>query len=532
MVKTIILLLLPFLATAQTVINTASVTKMLYPATTTVLLEGDYIYVRTSYNETQDLVRYAYRLTGTTFPIDFSNVEIIADTTANTAVDYIAGETVVAASDDAAPLHINGTYIGGNHACSDVRVVTATAHGKTTADVGSKWVDGAARYYFIVKIVNANSLWFMSEDLTSGDIWSHNTDITGNLTHVSGATNTGTITVGSYTGGQLSPAIKNRTLTVLLNGKDVVTTGLHTCNFVDIVENYDIIDPSSTVLYLSTHIGETDLTKGDTVVGNEIRYRFNDNGTCVIKHDWTAYKAVNLNYMGFTQAVPMSIATHPNRKMLLPRSLTISDGVTPRDFKTLVDWTTAPATSLNFTSAYWQDAGFPPERAIEYVADGSTLYHGFAHGYSPIEGVGSSVNRVANVNNAWFLYPTLKSYPRGIDNKIHPVAAGTQKTAYVYRSYFDASVAAIESKSAEYQVENESTFLHFSDWHSTGADTLSIGERFNNSTVETIYSDGITIVSSKVSNGQIPIVVNTAPAYVCLKLKLNFPNLLTTRKIF
>ena len=53
------------------------------------------------------------------------------------------------------PFTINGLYIGANHG-SQGRKVTASAHGKTSADIGSVWVDEAGKRYDLLRIIDAN----------------------------------------------------------------------------------------------------------------------------------------------------------------------------------------------------------------------------------------------------------------------------------------------------------------------------------------------------------------------------------------
>ncbi len=507
------------LATSLTSQTAGTIIDSLYSGIS-VLKSGSSIYVRSPYNSTQDLVHVLGYSTGS--QINLGARVVPKSSSINLSV-YSAAEVINSGSDDAAPISVNGTYIGANHGCSDLRVVTATAHGKTTADVGSKWRDAASKDFFLVKIVNANDLWFLSVDTSSsGDIWKHVLTITGNLTHVSGATNTGTITVASYVGGQMMPAIKNCTNQYLLDGKKPITAdGIYYGQFLDIINNYDIVDPSSAALYLSTHIGTTDLTQGDTFVGQKIVHRIDKWGTVLIMNDVVFYKTANLGYFGFTQVSPLSTATYPNRKFYYPRTLPVSDGATSWDFRTLRDFTTFPAAALNFTSAFWETSGFVPERAIEYIANGSNLIHGFAHGFVPTLGVGDSIQRFASVNNAGFIFTSGKNYPFGIDTKIgSPVTAGTWKSAVAYRRYFDASANSLGKKSSLYYYTVGSETFVYVDYHTTvKGDKVSLPAELRGKKISVVYKSSNLTINSQFSTDGIFISMPTGSyGFVCLKL--------------
>lgn len=527
---TIIILCLPLFLLGQSVVGVTELNlPETYQNTMTVLKSGNTAYVRSKYDANRDIVQIM-TLNGV---CNFQNVRVIANTAPNTTVAYAAGELVMTGGDDATPNNFNNTYIGGNHGCSDVREVVSTGHGKTSIDVGSRWVDGASRTYYLVKIVSVNALWFMGEDLTPGDIWSFNTVITGNLTHVSGATNTSTINVGSYAGSQLVPAVKNVQNLVLLNGKTSISSdGLYAANFVDVINNYDIIDPSSIVSYLSSHIGQTDFTKGDSVVGNAIRYRFDDKGGCKIYHDLTYHKEVNIGYMGFIQVGALPRITWPDLRMYIPRTVPMTLGGTPYDFTTIEDWSTPMPGDVLLGSSRWADS-YPPERVIEYISDGDNVKHGFSHGYNPLHGIGSLSNRASLVDYAWYFYSSNKSYPHGIDSKLGNIPAGTNYKGWAYRCWFPAN--QIGNKSSFYEVDENNDILFFVDYHTTVTnDTISIPAKWQGYEVGTVYkSANLTINHTNVQAYGVTCTVSSGSyAYACLRLKKRNPNLIKTSKIF
>ena len=106
-----------------------------------------------------------------------------------------------------------------------VHQVTKTAHDKAFVDVGSKWSNGT-REYTLLRIVDANTLWFISDNTGTSTQWVYNTTSTaGNtLTHVSGATNTSSILVATDTITQLYCAVNDHVKKVTVDGYKPITT--------------------------------------------------------------------------------------------------------------------------------------------------------------------------------------------------------------------------------------------------------------------------------------------------------------------
>ena len=120
-------------------------------------------------------------------------------------------------SDDIAPISVGSSYVGGNHGWNVVRL-TAAAHGKTTADLGSTWSDGS-RTYTLLRVVDPATLIlsFAHTVDASGRVAVGGTLPQATLTHVAGATNTASLSIaGGRTFDQLRPSSHSRTVTINL----------------------------------------------------------------------------------------------------------------------------------------------------------------------------------------------------------------------------------------------------------------------------------------------------------------------------
>lgn len=209
---------------------------------------GTLYAIRTAFDSRYDLLQYmnAGRTNGgAAGPLNFGSTApyLFDPTTADAKV--VGAKAIISpcydTSDDAAPVQFNGnSYLGGNHGCSQCLALSAKAHGKTAEDVGSEWTDGASQKWYIVQIIDGDTLLMMSQNMGSGDIWSFATAINGNsLTHSQGATHTGTISITASRTSSLVPGISNWKFTVLLDGRYAPTdNGTYACTSVDFVESY------------------------------------------------------------------------------------------------------------------------------------------------------------------------------------------------------------------------------------------------------------------------------------------------------
>ncbi|MCA0388460.1 MAG: hypothetical protein LCH52_08195 [Bacteroidetes bacterium] len=393
-----------------------------------VLKSGTNIYVRSHFNETKDVViQYGINGAGTNENIGIQNTYLIDKAAADTTTAYTAGTIIHSAGDDICPWYTQNTgYIGANHGFNTAKV-TVASHDKTTADVGSLWTDGVRQWY-LADIINSTSLHFSCK--TSGSPWTATSSITGStLTHVSGATNTSTVTITAQELLQAEPITLNRDKKYLLDGKYDLTDGVvGYADFFDIVDLYDMVDPSTIIISYPVN-----WSNGSAWVRNKITYRFGNYGSTVVNYTAEILRPLNLGYMGFIQSAKMTKGSYDKVFAYMPKVLT-NNGY---DLKAIIDFTSNPSVPLNYTDTYLESASNPPDRLIEFLGDNDgTKRVGYAHGYNIVYGHGKSASRDANNANQWNIHTSSKSYPHCIDN-LGNISAGTVFQVIAYRQYFD-----------------------------------------------------------------------------------------------
>lgn len=418
---------------------------------TTVCVDAIYAYIRTKWNSTLDLVQQVQYGTTTSFNNNVVNpysVKTIPATTLdeNTITAYSTGTLIVNHVDDAAPCNYNLTYIGANHGAYIVHQATVAGHGKTVVDVGSRWTQGL-NTFTIMRIVDANTLWLVSQNI-GATYWQFVTSSQSGLTftHLSGATNSTAFTPITSSLTQLYPAIKNQVKTIRLDGRVPVTTsGVYKCEFVDIVNTYEICNPVSVIAYVQSVVGSAtqppfDHTSVTTDMRVVLTYRYASNGSCSINSMYQTKSQLRMGYIGGTQALPLSY-TGKSLYQYVPKLLPIVGTLKTWNL-TAVEDITSQIETLNFTNAVWADSNNPPDRMVQFVSTGSVKNHGMVIGYGLQRGYGRpSIRKSTSQSNAGFLNAsTRKMYPYLINDSSFAsslIPANTVINATVYRSIYN-----------------------------------------------------------------------------------------------
>ncbi len=125
-----------------------------------VIKNGHLVYIRSYFSQDQDIV-ISMQDTGTNGQITFGHTRLVPTTLPTDAASFEKVTLFHGCGDDATPWNLNGTFIGGNHGCSDARELTAKNHGLTVKDIGSEWTDEAATKFYIIKIATADKIWIL-----------------------------------------------------------------------------------------------------------------------------------------------------------------------------------------------------------------------------------------------------------------------------------------------------------------------------------------------------------------------------------
>ena len=421
-------------------------------------------------------------------------------------------------ADDITPAQYNNTFIGGNHGDSDCRAITANAHGKTAQDIGSIWGIGEKRYT-LVGVPDANTLWFIGDNTLQYPLFTfENAGLVGGatLTHISGATNTQSISIGSSSLHQWKAACIS-SVSVFADDTPVVGSGEYAFNKLKICENYDVLNPASVVEKIREGVGtftETPnpntFTNADKVARHSIVYEFDGAAEWRIATTFLAYQDINIVYFGYTQQGPLS----GTLKQYIPKALPISNGQETVDFRTVVSYDSVPQT-MTLTSSYWENPLLPPDRWVQKSGD-IVLHSGYLFNY----GVGGN-NRKDSISRAIELNASRKLYPHGIDTKL-TVNAGDGYSAVVWRSYKDVAGFNNNGIISVNVFEYAGDCYIYGDFNATGIYAIEIPPKFVGRTVDVFEKRDNVELLTPLSNSTILVKVTTGTpmyGYIVAKIK-------------
>jgi hypothetical protein len=337
----------------------------------------------------------------------------------------IGGNFLHDTTDDITPIRTFYT-VGANHGyfCTEI-----TASGKTTADVGSIWTDGTNEWT-LVKVVGDVLTLIPDYKETSG-VYSAVTlsNPTTDLTHVSGATNTASISVVSASSEQLYPSINEIAVKYILDGEEITEDGDYYGEELQIKENYNIMDYQSIVDWSQANVGQTYTNgniEGSAKISNTFTYR--KGLKCTTSHSLKVLKKISVGKCGFLQSVPLDLSGY-TRKRFMP-NVTVKEGM---DFPNGVDLD-AYNTSLNFYNADLINSTIPPSHYVDWLYDGSSnKKYGFSLGYIVDKTNSKNADRVANATSYWDMRNTKKSYPVAIEGMT--LQAGEYLSFMGFRNY-------------------------------------------------------------------------------------------------
>ncbi|MBE6917952.1 MAG: hypothetical protein E7470_08660 [Ruminococcaceae bacterium] len=329
------------------------------------------------------------------------------------------------AHDDICPLAINGTFVGGNHGMDCVDVITAPAHGKTKEDIGSVWLDSKDRTYCLVKIPNANTLWFvMFDDASMARGIMGCGEPQGMLRHQQNAMHTEDVIIEAWAEGQLRPCYNHYQMRLFVDGKrvDPYQDLVQECRCVSVEKEYDVIYVPAMLQMLMDRVGKNDNASMHAEQIREryvrvcVRYDFHDNGSTSVYVSYQFAKDVELRYLGLVQS--MTVNDVPFAYAYVPDTV----------YETPVQQ--QATTTIRFEKDAWNDTGKVPYRYYQFkdeaCRDGMALVYDRSYGW------GSNETRLANVTYAgWYNHRTRKQYPAFISGG--KLKAGTQVDGFAAR---------------------------------------------------------------------------------------------------
>lgn len=338
----------------------------------------------------------------------------------------IGGVLVHSTPDDITPIR-TFTTVGANHGYTTVVIVTMSGHGKVTADLGSIWTDGVTQY----TLLNISG-----NDLTFGCPYTVINGVTSSiyvapiapLTHVSGATNTGTVSITTLASSpQLYPSINNISVSYLVDGKEITVDGTYYGKEVQIVEKYNVMDYKAIIDYAQGNIGvsyKNNNVEGVVTLTNV--FIFTNRLKCTTSHTLNALKKVTLANCGFLQSSVFSPAGL-TRKRFMPNVLPKSGF----DFASGIDLDTY-ATSLLFGASDLQNPSIPPSHYTDWAYLSGVRKYGFTMGYIVDKTNSKNSDRLANTSTFWDMRSSKKSYPVALQGTLN---AGDYRNFEGFRNY-------------------------------------------------------------------------------------------------
>ncbi|MBQ4098391.1 MAG: hypothetical protein IJC72_03685 [Clostridia bacterium] len=443
----------------------------------------------TSLNEEYDIVHQFRHMDGGAVtannPVEFHTVSIKNKVTGQ-------GTYIAQASDEASPCQVNSDFIGGNHGQADAILVYSPAHGKTVSDVGAIYKDQNGVKFTLVRVQNEDYLLFISENVgESVTKYKFVRTITGNLDYIANGADTNGIKIVEQTERTyLSSAIrhKQRKLVGYIDGKPRTVESTLECDYAEIIEEYDIINPATVAPALTNERPNGGYTKtinlsdfGEPMVNHKMTYRFTPDGAVLCDFEVTA--------LGDTVLERFFAVMHQGFHNLyggvnhryIPKLKTFTTDEGTFDFSVPYPLSGAPFPNCFYPSKeHNENPDYPTERFVDYSKDADgNLKLAFAMGYLPVFDGVPEVRK--KVNCPIFIIRTRKGYPhfmdgefahaRGVaykryffadkDSSVYAIPYGEKK--YIYFDFFESNtlsypvsgkVTPFEIKDAEYKIEN------------------------------------------------------------------------------
>jgi|LSQX01.3.fsa_nt_gb hypothetical protein len=494
---------------------------------------GNDMWIRTPLNATQDLVQKLYaslaalwNSNGYENPIFCPNrTHLLANSTAYTYAASWDGTNCHYNGDDICPLFYNGSYMAGGHGVYACRTLTVASHDKVAADLGSIWQDAGARQWTLVRILDATHLQFIPDFTTNaGGAWSFSTTIGASpLTHVSGATNTTNVVYTATAISILSPAVKNVTLKILLDGMlEVVDNTVNQCNFVDIVQTYEVCDPRTILTYMKANTGKTipEAVANIAVtpdITTTVIYRYMPNGSCTVYQKITTVNPVTDISMGGVQSISLDYASISGKLIeYIPRSKSWVGSVGTWDFKIPTEIQGTFEESA-LTSDRWDNVAKPPFRATQILKTTAGVpVIGFSLGYSlskkdTVDSIRKdTVSSAVTINGS-----SRKQYLGG--RYAATLAVGVTWELLCFRNYFDPN-NIYGATVYEYHEEGNELIVDI-DFHSTvDRVCMPIPAGWYGKSISTLHSDGTITIHNSTVNGNGIIVSVTDYGSATLKI--------------
>jgi hypothetical protein len=417
------------------------------------------------------------------------------------------GEVLHTGVDAVSPIQMKGTDFLGNHAWNGMNV-TCVGHGKSFVDVGSKWTWNGLEVQ-IMAITDANHLQ-LSKTADNGTI-----SALGTITHVAGATNTGSFTITASSVVRTCPSLKDRVMNIFVDGAQINTSiaGTYNGRKIEFAESYLGLDKKSIHDWLFTQVGTpTEITNfdGTPIVARTFVYTFYPDLTNVVPANETSLvdeESFQSYMLAQTQQLSGTV------KICLPKTKPILWNGTTTDFNLLTE---LPATMPGVITITGNDVlpeGIIADRMIQISES-----IGLAIGVLPLFDQDENARRLSAINKALYISNPKKQYLYGLSSPDITTRAKGDVFSYVfYKAYFPLQ----NGRTAKYVIEYGDSYYLYLLWHETITDHIELDGRLAGKSFDVLEkSDNVTVLT-KIGGATLIADVEAEGSYGYLTLKFN-----------
>lgn len=467
-----------------------------------VSIMREWALFRTHFNDKYDIVHQFTNMIGESIErngqIDFLSSGLIEKDNYN---HWNCPIKLSSSSDEAAPIIVNGSWIGGGHGQPCGVTVYAPLHGKTNKDVGAVYVDEAGIKFTILRIFNEDYITFVSENIgESVTAYKFKTKADGKLTFLSDGEDKSDVNIIESHLTLLPQAVKHRQrkLVAYKDGKAKTIFSSIECDYAEIWESYDIINPATIAPALTASRPQGGYTYtpnlsdyGEFMISLDQKFIINPDGTILV--DFALEKLMDVRFdtcLGVMYQEKADVFGGGKYRFLSKtKPFTTPEGTF--DFSSPY-----PLRGEAYPNAYspnkndFVDPDNPFDRIVDYFRDVNGKDRlGFTCGYLPVfDGVPEK--RKDMIDGGIFIYKTRKAYPYFMSNGKCPKFRGVG-----FKKFFDT-----EQRSSVYAVDyDKKKYIYF--------------DIFENNTLEFNTNGNVTLLEAsgidyKIERGKIIVSGN------------------------
>lgn len=501
-----------------------------------VWFTSDYLHIRTSFDQTQDLIIRINRNDGeNNINPNYTWIGLKTQTDA----EILAGDYIHDFTDSTGPVWMpEYWYLFAQHGYLIPRI--DCTHDKDESDIGSTWQDNTGREYKLGKI-DGSRLYFLppitigstiGKDIREWKVPSDNNVITG-FTHVSGATHTSEISViASKSTAQLDPIQLNENRKFLADGKLISDyESEYFCNELTASETLICVNPAKvTKWFPKIEYPENDFEMC------RITQSFKFTGlSCAVNTIMDVKYPINFTHYGANQTKTLVPEGGYDSFAIIPKVLPQTfGGVSNVDFRKpfqTSNWQTNGSINFYRDDAYLEDVNNLPDRLISWLENKGTGEYGIglATGLSLTKGITKNNERLNYVpegtsytNQALYYSPSNKNkfYVRAIEGNeaIFPnnlLPASFMKEINYYWAYFNPALQ--DAKVYDYKDGKDYiVYIHHDKAESSFA--VKIPDYLEGLEATIIEkTSGAELITTTVQNGLIYVSLTDDPNYIVLK---------------